>query len=122
MWSRIGFACGIIVIKRKNTAKSGGDFSRNGGPNRDRTDDLTDANRTLSPAGQWYAPKRNSEKRHNLSQKINKIRKVCVFARMSGVFCRKSFGKNTAHLFPEMAFWDATWLADNGGTGLHFCF
>ena len=38
------YCCG----QTKNHRQFGGDFSQNGGPNRDRTDDLTDANRTLS--------------------------------------------------------------------------
>ena len=42
--SRLWYYCG----QTKNHRQFGGDFSRNGGPNRDRTDDLTDANRTLS--------------------------------------------------------------------------
>ena len=41
---RLWYFCG----QTKNHRQNGGDFSRNGGPNRDRTDDLTDANRTLS--------------------------------------------------------------------------
>ena len=43
-YSRLWYYCG----QTKNHRQIGGDFSRNGGPNRDRTDDLTDANRTLS--------------------------------------------------------------------------
>ena len=43
-YSRLWYYCG----QTKNHRRIGGDFSRNGGPNRDRTDDLTDANRTLS--------------------------------------------------------------------------
>ena len=42
--SRLWHYCG----QTKNHRRIGGDFSQNGGPNRDRTDDLTDANRTLS--------------------------------------------------------------------------
>ena len=60
--------CGILVVKGKNTAMTGGvstdkvkkkeqnpnffssDFAENGGDEGDRTLDLTDANRTLSPA------------------------------------------------------------------------
>ena len=41
---RLWYNCG----QTKNHRRIDGDFSRNGGPNRDRTDDLTDANRTLS--------------------------------------------------------------------------
>ena len=41
---RLWYNCG----QTKNHRRIGGDFSQNGGPNRDRTDDLTDANRTLS--------------------------------------------------------------------------
>ena len=37
-----------FAVKRKITAKLAVIFLKNGGPNRDRTDDLTDANRTLS--------------------------------------------------------------------------
>ena len=47
-WSDFFPVCGIIVVKRKITAKLAVIFLKNGGPNRDRTDDLTDANRTLS--------------------------------------------------------------------------
>ena len=43
------------VTKRKNTAKLAVFFLKNGGPNRDRTDDLTDANRTLSQGGKFSA-------------------------------------------------------------------
>lgn len=42
------------MVKRKITAKLAVIFLKNGGPNRDRTDDLTDANRTLSQLS--YAP------------------------------------------------------------------
>ena len=44
IFCRLWYYCG----QTKNHRQNGGDFSRNGGPNRDRTDDLTDANRTLS--------------------------------------------------------------------------
>ena len=44
IFCRLWYNCG----QTKNHRRIGGDFSRNGGPNRDRTDDLTDANRTLS--------------------------------------------------------------------------
>ena len=47
-WSKQKFVCGKIMVKRKITAKLAVIFLKNGGPNRDRTDDLTDANRTLS--------------------------------------------------------------------------
>ena len=47
-WSKQNFVCGKIMVKRKITAKLAVIFLKNGGPNRDRTDDLTDANRTLS--------------------------------------------------------------------------
>ena len=47
-WSDFFPVCGKIVVKRKITAKLAVIFLKNGGPNRDRTDDLTDANRTLS--------------------------------------------------------------------------
>ena len=54
-WSDFFPVCGKIVVKRKITAKSAVIFLKNGGPNRDRTDDLTDANRTLSQLS--YRPK-----------------------------------------------------------------
>ena len=38
----------IFLPCQKVTAKLAVIFLKNGGPNRDRTDDLTDANRTLS--------------------------------------------------------------------------
>ena len=91
-----------------------------GGPEEIRTPDPHNANVMRSPTGQWYAPKRNSEKGYNLSKNIDRNRKNVCLCEMSGVFCRKSFDENTAHLFPETAFWDAAWLADNGGTGLYF--
>ena len=47
-WSDFFPVCGKIVVKRKITANLAVIFLKNGGPNRDRTDDLTDANRTLS--------------------------------------------------------------------------
>ena len=47
-WSKQKPVCGISVAKRENAAVFTAAFSINGGPNRDRTDDLTDANRTLS--------------------------------------------------------------------------
>ena len=47
-WSDFFSVCGKIVVKRKITANLAVIFLKNGGPNRDRTDDLTDANRTLS--------------------------------------------------------------------------
>ena len=47
-WSKQKFVCGKIMVKRKIIAKLAVIFLKNGGPNRDRTDDLTDANRTLS--------------------------------------------------------------------------
>ena len=47
-WSKQKSVCGISVVKRENAAVFTAAFSMNGGPNRDRTDDLTDANRTLS--------------------------------------------------------------------------
>ena len=53
-WSKQKFVCGKIMVKRKITAKLAVIFLKNGGPNRDRTDDLTDANRTLSQLS--YAP------------------------------------------------------------------
>ena len=43
-YSRLWYYCG----QTKNHRQFGGDFSRNGGPERDRTVDLSDANRTLS--------------------------------------------------------------------------
>lgn len=43
-WSKQKFVCGKIMVKRKITAKLAVIFLKNGGPNRDRTDDLTDAN------------------------------------------------------------------------------
>ena len=47
-WSKQKFVCGKIMVKREIAAVFHcGDFHF-GGPNRDRTDDLTDANRTLS--------------------------------------------------------------------------
>ena len=54
-WSDFFPVCGIIVVKRKITAKLAVIFLKNGGPNRDRTDDLTDANRTLSRSGKFSA-------------------------------------------------------------------
>ena len=47
-WSKQKFVCCNIIVKRKFTAILAVIFLYNGGPNRDRTDDLTDANRTLS--------------------------------------------------------------------------
>ena len=47
-WSEIIPVCGIIVVKRKITAKIGGDFSIHGGPDRDRTGDLQIADLALS--------------------------------------------------------------------------
>ncbi len=47
------FVCGKIVVKRKITANLAVIFLKNGGPNRDRTDDLTDANRALSQGGSF---------------------------------------------------------------------
>ena len=47
-WLKPKPVCGISVVKREIAAVFHcGDFHF-GGPNRDRTDDLTDANRTLS--------------------------------------------------------------------------
>ena len=43
-YSRLWYYCG----QTKNHRQFGGDFSRSGGPERDRTVDLSDANRTLS--------------------------------------------------------------------------
>ena len=54
-WSDFFPVCGKIVVKRKITAKLAVIFLKNGGPNRDRTDDLTDANRTLSQSGKFSA-------------------------------------------------------------------
>ena len=54
-WSKQKFVCGKIMVKRKITAKLAVIFLKNGGPNRDRTDDLTDANRTLSRGGKFFA-------------------------------------------------------------------
>ena len=54
-WSKQKFVCGKIMVKRKITAKLAVIFLKNGGPNRDRTDDLTDANRTLSRCGKFSA-------------------------------------------------------------------
>ena len=54
-WSKQKFVCGKIMVKRKITAKLAVIFLKNGGPNRDRTDDLTDANRTLSQSGKFSA-------------------------------------------------------------------
>jgi len=54
-WSDFFPVCGKIVVKRKITANLAVIFLKNGGPNRDRTDDLTDANRTLSQSGKFSA-------------------------------------------------------------------
>ena len=45
----------IFLPCQKVTAKLAVIFLKNGGPNRDRTDDLTDANRTLSRGGKFSA-------------------------------------------------------------------
>ena len=45
-YSRLWYYCG----QTKNHRQFGGDFSQNGGPEGDRTLDLTDANRALIPA------------------------------------------------------------------------
>ena len=79
-WSKQKFVCGKIMVKRKITAKLAVIFLKNGGPNRDRTDDLTDANRTLSQTVHLYAPQttRKSTLIHRiLSQKIRK----CIWPR-----------------------------------------
>ena len=79
-WSDFFPVCGKIVVKRKITANLAVIFLKNGGPNRDRTDDLTDANRTLSQTVHLYAPQttRKSTLIHRiLSQKIRK----CIWPR-----------------------------------------
>ena len=47
--------CGISVVKREIAVVFTTAISIFGGPNRDRTDDLTDANRTLSQCGKFSA-------------------------------------------------------------------
>lgn len=54
-WSKPEPVCGISVVKREIAVVFTTAISIFGGPNRDRTDDLTDANRTLSQLS--YRPK-----------------------------------------------------------------
>ena len=52
-WSDFFPVCGKIVVKRKITAKLAVIFLKNGGPNRDRTDDLTDAKEQMCIVCAW---------------------------------------------------------------------
>ena len=70
-WSKQKFVCGKIMVKRKITAKLAVIFLKNGGPNRDRTDDLTDANRTLSQLS--YGPISKSIMLMQTTQQIYEI-------------------------------------------------